>query len=208
MTGAIRTILFCTLVAGASGCGLDAFASGLAGAYIPGAQARDFDQGTSFETAGGGLQGISIEAYEPSLVMVTADDVEAMGASLNGINVNTAIAFDGREGGIAINMYPGDQLELAMESDRAIRGVVLAGPAGETAIEREAGAGACGEDCSGRVTSLIAAWISRMTVWGLTCPQIEGYLESRGMFCPDKPWYVPNPACSWQAATCASAVGG
>lgn len=58
-----------------------------------------------------------------------------------------------------------------------------------------------------RVPSWLRAWVAKAVAKGLVCAAIEAYLtQVQGMQCFNKPIWVPNPFCLWQAVACGYVV--
>lgn len=119
--------------------------------------------------------------------------------------VDIAPATDGtaQEGGVALVLAAGQTATVAIAG--AQEGVALVTDAASPALfETLTPDLPTLQEPHTRLTvpSWLRLWVLKQVTKGLTCLGIEAVLKGQGMVCLDKPWWVPNPLCLWQAVFC------
>lgn len=122
--------------------------------------------------------------------------------TLNGQSLRREVFSDGEISGFVASLTAGDLVEVKTEASLA-SGVLLMAPPGESPLHeaRSDVAHARAEHALVFVPWL-AQWIAKTVAKGISCAAVRQSLVSQGLHCPTKPWYVPNPACLWEATTC------
>lgn len=119
------------------------------------------------------------------------------------VDITPATDGTAQEGGVALVLAAGQTATVAVAG--AEEGVVLltdaASPAlFETPTPESRALGV--PDTRIAVPSWLRLWVLQKVAKGLTCLGIEAILKGQGMVCLNKPWWLPNPYCVWQAAFC------
>lgn len=155
------------------------------------------------------------DAASPTLVAVVGRTAPQVTADLavhawvdgqpvdNQVDITPAPDGIAQEGGVALVLAAGETATVTVSG--AEEGVVLVTDAAspalfETPTSESPALG--GPDTRIAVPSWLRLWVLQKVAKGLTCLGIEAILKGQGMVCLNKPWWLPNPYCVWQAAFC------
>lgn len=165
-------------------------------------------RGMTFHGADGEPVVVEVLAAKGAMVVVAAYGSERIDGEiyLNGSALGGAVPAPNTDGTAAVltALGPGDHLTVVLTAGRgAVLEGMVAGGEEVSSIERLAET-AQAEHGYGVAASALS--VKDLLKKGLTCAAIEWYFKNQGMNCLDKPWYVPNPGCWWQATFCAHAA--
>lgn len=160
---------------------------------------------------------ITVSALETSLVTVAANTKGRLQltAEVNAQAIDPSLIYTGPDGanagttsgGLILVVQAGDRLTVTFTGEGAasIEGIVLALEPNRSALEHTILYGTKSLEQQTFIISVpswLKDWVAAKVAKGIACWIIRQTLEEMGMYCPDKPWWLPNPYCVWEGTTC------